>query len=62
MVGKPFTEEPYGIGIPKQNEDMVRFVNGVLEKSVRDGQWLASYNEYLARPGEVGIPPSPEYR
>ncbi|SDC91706.1 glutamate ABC transporter substrate-binding protein [Actinokineospora iranica] len=62
MVGPKFTEEPYGIGIPKQNEDMVRFVNGVLEKSVADGSWAGSYNHWLARSGEQAAPPTLRYR
>ena len=59
IVGERFTEEPYGIGIPKQSEDMVRFVNGVLEKSIRDQQWAASYAHWL---GSTANAPSPEYR
>jgi len=62
IVGGKITDEPYGIGIPKQSEDMVRFVNGVLEKSIRDGQWQASFNRWLAAAGEQASPPSPEYR
>jgi polar amino acid transport system substrate-binding protein len=62
IVGGKITDEPYGIGIPKQNEDMVRFVNGVLEQSVRDGQWTASFTHWLASTGEAANPPSPEYK
>ncbi|GLZ38338.1 glutamate ABC transporter substrate-binding protein [Actinokineospora sp. NBRC 105648] len=62
LVGPKFTEEPYGIGIPKQNEDMVRFVNGVLEKSVTGGSWTASYNRWLAKAGEQAAPPVAKYR
>jgi len=32
MIGPKLTDEPYGIGIPKANTEMVRFVNAVLEK------------------------------
>jgi polar amino acid transport system substrate-binding protein len=59
VVGDRITQEPYGIGIPKPNEDMVRFVNGVLEKSIRDGQWADSYRHWI---GGADTPPSPEYR
>ncbi len=62
MVGPRFTEEPYGIGIPKQNEDMVRFVNGVLERSVANGSWAASYGRWLAQAGEQASPPVARYR
>jgi polar amino acid transport system substrate-binding protein len=62
LVGDRLTQEPYGIGIPKPNEDMVRFVNGVLEKSVRDGAWQASYNHWLRAGSGDASPPVPEYR
>jgi polar amino acid transport system substrate-binding protein len=63
IVGGLITEEPYGIGIPKANEDMVRFVNGVLEKSIRDGAWQKSFNDWLAAAtGRQANPPVLEYR
>jgi polar amino acid transport system substrate-binding protein len=63
MVGPRFTEEPYGIGIPKANTDMVRFVNGVLAKSIADGSWAASYQQWLGRTGEQQpAPPTPAYQ
>ena len=37
-----FTEEPYGIGVPPDQVDMVRFVNGVLERMRADGSWDAA--------------------
>jgi polar amino acid transport system substrate-binding protein len=57
MVGPRFTEEPYGIGIPKANVDMVRFVNGVLAKSIANNDWQASYDRWLGRTGEQAPPP-----
>jgi polar amino acid transport system substrate-binding protein len=63
MAGSRFTEEPYGIGIPKANVDMVRFVNGVLAQSVADGSWAASYDRWLGRTGEQRpAPPTPVYQ
>ncbi|OLF17399.1 ABC transporter substrate-binding protein [Actinophytocola xanthii] len=59
MVGPRFTEEPYGIGIPKEDEDMVRFVNGVLEQSVAEGDWADSYDRWLGRTGERRPDPPP---
>lgn len=60
----PFTEvvgagsiEPYGMGIPKSNEDFVRFVNGVLEQLRANGTWTATYNGWLA--DLLGPPPAP---
>ncbi|MEU6646433.1 glutamate ABC transporter substrate-binding protein [Saccharomonospora sp. NPDC046836] len=61
IVGDRFTDEYYGIGIPQENDDMVRFVNAVLER-VRGGLWQASYDRWLrARLGQ-SAPPAPNYR
>lgn len=58
IVGGRFSEEPYGIGVPKGDEDMVRYVNAVLDQ-VRGGQWQASYDRWLAqRLGGASAPPA----
>ncbi|MGX7824041.1 glutamate ABC transporter substrate-binding protein [Actinokineospora sp. 24-640] len=62
MVGPRIHQEPYGIGIPKENEDMVRFVNAVLEKSINGGAWQASWNRWLAQSGDRPTPPTLRYR
>ncbi len=57
-----FTEEPYGIGIPLDQVDMVRFVNGVLERMRADGSWEASYAQWLQPTlGKSSGQPQPEY-
>jgi polar amino acid transport system substrate-binding protein len=59
---KPFTTEPYGVGIPADHVDMVRFVNGVLEKMHADGTWEASYDHWLAPTlGKSPGQPQPQY-
>jgi polar amino acid transport system substrate-binding protein len=64
VVGSSLASEPYGIAIPLQNQDMVSFVNGVLDKVRTNGTWAASYNRWLAAllPGSVAAPPTPRYR
>ena len=58
----PFTEEPYGIGIPLDQVDMVRFVNGVLERMRADGSWDASYAKWLQPTlGKSSGQPQPQY-
>lgn len=61
VVGAPLSEEPYGIGIPKGNEDMVRYVNAVLDE-VRDGTWQDSYNKWIKPVLGDGRPPTPKYK
>jgi polar amino acid transport system substrate-binding protein len=63
VVGPPIAAEPYGIAIPLKNTDMVRFVNGVLQKIRTDGTWTSSYNRWLAGLlGPAPAPPQPRYR
>jgi polar amino acid transport system substrate-binding protein len=57
LVGETISAEPYGMGIPKANEDFVRFVNGVLEQLRANGTWTATYNAWLA--GLLGAAPLP---
>jgi polar amino acid transport system substrate-binding protein len=63
VVDEPaFTEEPYGIGIPPDQVDMVRFVNGVLERMRADGSWEASYAKWLEPTlGKSPGQPQPQY-
>jgi polar amino acid transport system substrate-binding protein len=57
-----FTDEPYGIGINADNRDLVRFVNGVLERMRTDGSWQASYEKWLQPALEVpAVQPRPVY-
>lgn len=47
VVGDKFTDEPYGLGMPKADVDFVRFVNGVIEEMRTDGRWKAIYSTWL---------------
>ena len=44
LVGKPFTEEPYGIGLKKDDTEFRNFINDTLEKLYQDGRWLAAWD------------------
>ncbi|MFD6447965.1 glutamate ABC transporter substrate-binding protein [Promicromonospora sp. NPDC060204] len=62
VVGDAVSDEPYGVGIPAGNADMVRFVNGVLEDMVADGQWEESYDRWLGDAlGTAPAAPEPVY-
>ncbi|HEX6345547.1 glutamate ABC transporter substrate-binding protein [Umezawaea sp.] len=62
MVGPQFTQEPYGMGIPKANEDFVRFVNGVLERIRSDGTWAGIHQRWLGALDRGAAPPAAKYR
>ncbi|GAA4169180.1 glutamate ABC transporter substrate-binding protein [Phytohabitans flavus] len=57
-----FTEEPYGMAVKKESVDLVRFVNGVLERMRADGTWTRLYNAWLSSLGSTPQPPAPQYR
>ena len=50
LVGEPLTEEPYGIGVNRDNVDLVQFVNGVLEQMREDGRWAELYEFWTEHP------------
>jgi glutamate transport system substrate-binding protein len=39
LVGKPFTEERYGVGLKKGDTELCAKVNAALEKMISDGTW-----------------------
>jgi len=51
------SDEPYGVGIPKGDEDFVAFVNYALEEMVDSGEWLRAYNQWLKDELGEGSPP-----
>ncbi len=44
LVGNPFTEEPYGIGLTLGDTDFRNFVNDVLEESFENGSWADAWD------------------
>ncbi len=56
VVGEPFTEEPYGIGLAKDDTDFRMWINDVLEEIFEDGRWLDAWN---ATAGTVLPEPTP---
>jgi glutamate transport system substrate-binding protein len=45
LVGEPFTEEPYGVGMKKGDVDFCNFVNQTLQKAAQDGRYEAAWKE-----------------
>jgi len=44
LVGKPFTKEPYGIGLKKGDNDFRSFINDTLEATYKDGSWAKAWD------------------
>jgi polar amino acid transport system substrate-binding protein len=61
IVGGPLNDNPIGVAMKKDATDLVRFVNGVLDKIRADGTWTAIYQQWLARGGAVPAPPAARY-
>lgn len=53
LVGAPFSEEPYGIGLKKGDQGLRDFVNDRLEEIYAGGEWVAAFKATL---GELGLP------
>jgi polar amino acid transport system substrate-binding protein len=62
VVGDSVSEEPYGVGVKKDHSDLVRFVNGVLERIREDGTWERLYDAHLQDLGPSPGPPPARYR
>jgi glutamate transport system substrate-binding protein len=60
LVGDKFTEEPYGIGVKKDDTEFRTFVNDTLEKAYKDGRWQAAYDKTVGKliPGGTPTPPA----
>lgn len=62
VVGRRFSNEPYGLGVNKDHRDFVQFLNSVLERIRADGTWKAIYRRWLGTAGAaVPEPPVPVY-
>jgi len=45
LVGKPFTEEPYGIGIPEGQEEFCDFINETLAEAAENGSYAEAFEK-----------------
>ena len=61
IVGEPFADEPYGIGLPPDRPEYVRFVNAALEQVRSSGRWTTLYNQFLSKLPGSDQPPPAEY-
>jgi glutamate transport system substrate-binding protein len=62
VVGKPFSEEKYGIGLKKGDTALCEKVNAAISKMISDGSWQKAIDANLGpagyKPGK-GNPPTP---
>ena len=63
LVGKKFTEEPYGIGVKKGDTAFRTFINDVLEEAVKDGRWQQAWAATAGKvaTGQATPPPVDRY-
>ncbi|HEV2891406.1 MAG TPA: glutamate ABC transporter substrate-binding protein [Frankiaceae bacterium] len=53
LVNAPFSTEPYGIGVKKDDTDFRNFINDVLEAAYKDGRYKAAYDKTLGKVQET---------
>lgn len=59
VVGQPFTDEPYGIGVPLSSPEMKTFVNNWLKLIESDGEWAKLWKATIGTElsGDAPTPP-----
>jgi polar amino acid transport system substrate-binding protein len=62
IVGRPLKDQPYGVAIAKSAPDLVRFVNGVLERMRANGTWTDAHTRWLSDTLATPPPPTARYR
>ena len=45
IAGKPFTEEPYGIGLKRDDTEFRTFINEMLTKAYKDGSYKKAWED-----------------
>ncbi len=58
LVGETFSEEPYGIGLMRCNDEFRSFINDVLEESFEDGRWADAWEATAGTVLETPEPPA----
>jgi glutamate transport system substrate-binding protein len=58
LVGEPFSEEPYGIGLNKDDAALRNKINDLLQASFDDGTWQKIYDATLGLSGNPASSPA----
>jgi glutamate transport system substrate-binding protein len=57
VVGKTFSTEKYGVGVPKDDTALRNKISDILETAAKDGEWMKIYNDTLGKSGSPGTAP-----
>ncbi len=64
VVGKPFSEEKYGVGIKKGDTELCGKINTAIEKMISDGAWQKALDDTVGasgfKPDASTNPPKPD--
>jgi glutamate transport system substrate-binding protein len=60
LVGEPFTEEPYGIGVPEGEEEFCQFVNEALAEAAEEGTLQEAFEATAGEVIDREVTPLPE--
>ena len=58
VLSNPFTEEPYGIGLAKDDTEFRSWINDVLEEIYEDGRWAEAWEATAGTVLETPEPPA----
>lgn len=58
VVGKPFSQEPYGVGLNKDDSALRGKIDDLLQAAINDGTWQKIYNATLGKSGSAAQPPA----
>ncbi|MEU5024224.1 glutamate ABC transporter substrate-binding protein [Streptomyces milbemycinicus] len=57
VVGKPFTEEPYGVGMNKDDKVLRDAISDALENHIKNGDYKKAYEGTLGKSGSAYVAP-----
>jgi glutamate transport system substrate-binding protein len=60
VVGKTFSTEPYGVGLPLNDSALRGKINDILQAAIDDGTWKKIYDATLGKSGSPANPPKIE--
>jgi glutamate transport system substrate-binding protein len=59
VVGEPFVDDPYGVGLSKDSEGAVDFVNAFLQEIIDSGAWDALWTATIGEVMDTEVPEPP---